>query len=150
MAFGQPAASATVCSAQPLVRCKCPTSPSSSRYCCRVLPSLFCAPFCISTKTRIYKMIKAFWSQFGKTSQSGWNAKKKRLFPVCEDCPCRLEGSRKMVILQLFLPLTSLCSSRKILFPPWRTLLFQTCLGKKRGRMGQAPLPAIRISPSGE
>ncbi|OWK02748.1 TADA3 [Cervus elaphus hippelaphus] len=33
------------------------------------------------TKTRIYKMIKAFWSQFGKTSQSGWNAKKKRLFP---------------------------------------------------------------------
>jgi hypothetical protein len=51
-------------------------------------------------------MMKAFWSQFGKTSQSGWNAKKKRLFLVCEDCPCRSEGSRKMIILQLFLLLT--------------------------------------------
>lgn len=131
------------------MHCKCLTNLSSSHcYCC--YHHLLCSLLSDSIqKTSVFKMIKAFWSLFGKAFQRGLDRKEKRLFLVCEDCPCRLEGSRKVIILRLFLH-PFLCSSRKILFPLWRTLLFLTCLGKNRGLMGQAPLPEIRTSPSGE
>lgn len=86
----------------------------------------------------------------GKPSQMGWDEKAKRIFLVFEDYLCRSERSRKMEILVISTSTPFLWSFRKILFPLWRTLLFLTCLGKNQGQMGQAPLPEIRTSPSGE
>lgn len=86
----------------------------------------------------------------GKPSQLGWDEKDKRTFLIFEDFCVGLREARNGNTIVLSTSTPFLWSFRKILFPLWRTLLFLTCLGKNQGPMGQAPLPEIRTSPSGE
>lgn len=109
-----------------------------------MLSLFFCAPFFWNQhKKEIPKMIKAFWRLERLSGQGGIRNIKGCFWPM------KVRGEREnRNTIALYLPF--MWSSRKILFPLWRTLPFLTCLGKNQWPMGQAPLPEIRTSLSGK